>query len=83
MLYSYTSVMDPLVLEIAQAVVQSADNITTGYSPVAFVQQPAEMTEYASGIHGHLTCLRKQPQEKQTSKLLATIHGLYVTIKWW
>ena len=39
-----------------------------------FVKQPAERTEYKPGIHGHLimTCLRKQPQEKQTGELLAT-----------
>ena len=42
------------------------------HSLVAFVEQPAEMTDYKPGIHGHLTWLRKQPQEKQTGELLAT-----------
>ena len=44
------------------------------HSFVAFIEQPAETTEYKLGIHGHLTCLRKQPQEKQAGKLLATKH---------
>ena len=53
------------------------------HSLVAFVEQPAE-TEYKLGIHGHLTRLRKQPQEKQAGELLAT-HGLSdeVSIEWW
>ena len=42
------------------------------HSLVAFVEQPAETTEHKPGIHGHLKCLRKQPQEKQTGELLAT-----------
>ena len=42
------------------------------HSLVAFVEQPAETTEYKPGIHRRLTWLRKQPQEKQTSELLAT-----------
>ena len=42
------------------------------FSPVAFVLQPVD---YKPGIHGHLTCLRKQPQEKQTGELLATMHA--------
>ena len=29
MLFSYTGIMDPLVLELAQKVVKSVDNITT------------------------------------------------------
>ena len=41
----------------------------------AFVEQSAETTEYKLAFHGRLTCLRKQPQEKQTGKLLATIHA--------
>ena len=45
------------------------------YSSVAFVKQPAEMTEYKPDIHGRLTGLRKQPQEKLTGKLLATMHA--------
>ena len=42
---------------------------------VALVEQPAETTEHKPGIHGCLTWLRKQPQEKQTGKLLATKHA--------
>ena len=42
---------------------------------VAFVEQPAETTEYKLSIHGRLTRLRKQPQEKQTGELLATKHA--------
>ena len=47
------------------------------HSLVAFVEQPAEMAEHKPGIHGRLTWLRKQPQEKQprekqTGELLAT-----------
>ena len=34
------------------------------------------MNEYKLGTHGHLTCLRKQPQEKQTGELFATKHAL-------
>ena len=45
------------------------------YSLVAFVQEPAETTECKSGIHRCLICLRKQPQEKETGELLATIHA--------
>ena len=45
------------------------------HSLVAFVEQPAETTEYKPSIHGRLTCLRKQPQEKQTGELLATKHA--------
>ena len=43
-------------------------------------------TEYKPGINGRLKCLRKQPQEKQTGELLATIHAhmdcliMYVSI---
>ena len=44
-------------------------------SLVAFVEQPAETTEYKLSIHGRLTHLRKQPQEKQTGELLATKHA--------
>ena len=65
--------MDPLVLEMAQKVVKSVDQVRP-YSPVAFVQQPAEMTECKPGICEHLTCLRKQPQQRQTGELLATMH---------
>ena len=32
------------------------------------------MTEYKPGIHGCQICHQKQPQEKQTGELLATIH---------
>ena len=45
------------------------------HSLVAFVEPPAETTDYKLGIHGRLTWLRKQPQEKQTDKLLATKHA--------
>ena len=45
------------------------------HSLVAFVEQPTEMTEYKLGIHGHLTRLRKQPQEKQSGELLAIKHA--------
>ena len=79
MLCSYTYFMDPLVLEMVQKVVESVDNTTTRScetsQPGSFVKQPAETTEYKTGIHGHLTCLRKQPQEKQTGELLATKHA--------
>ena len=44
-------------------------------SLVAFVEQAAETTEYKPGIHGRLTWLRKQPQEKQTGELLAIKHA--------
>ena len=76
------------MLEMAQNIVKSADNITTRscetHSLVAFVEQPAEITEYKPDIHGRLKCLRKQPQEKQTGELLATKHGLSddVSIEW-
>ena len=45
------------------------------HSLVALVEQPAEMTKYKPGIPQHLTCLRKQPQEKQTGELLAIKHA--------
>ena len=71
--------MDPLVLKIAQKVIKSVYISLQGcvrpYSPTAFVKQPVETTEYRLGITGRLTCLRKQPQEKQTGELLATIHA--------
>ena len=79
-----TCIMDPLVLEMAQKLMKSrsVDNHTTRLCEtlqpshlVTFVQQPAEMTEYKPGSHGPLTGLRKQPQEKQTGELLATIHA--------
>ena len=62
------------MLEMAQKVVKSVDNITTRpcetLQLVGFVQQPAELTEYKPSIHGHLKCsLRK-------NELLATIHAL-------
>ena len=41
------------------------------YSPVAFVEQPTEKTEY----NGHLKCLKKQPQEKEIGELWATMHA--------
>ena len=52
--------MDPLVLELAQKVVKSVDNITTrscetSQPGIAFVEQPAETTEHKPGIHGRLT----------------------------
>ena len=78
-LCSYTCFIDPLVLEMAQKVVKLVDTITIRLCEtsqlVAFVELPAEMTEYKPGIHGNLTCLRKQPQEKQTGELLATMHA--------
>jgi len=57
MLCSYTSFMDPLVVEMAQKVVKSVDVISLQscvrpYSSVAFVYQPSETTEYKLGIHG-------------------------------
>ena len=68
--------MDPLVLEMAQKVVKSAlQDHMRPHSLIAFVELPAETTEYKLNIHGHLTRLRKQPQEKQTGKLLATKHA--------
>ena len=68
------------MLELDQKVVKSVDNITLQgrvrpHSLVAFVEQPAETTEYKPSIHGRLTWLRKQPQEKQTGELLATKHA--------
>ena len=77
---SYTCIMDPLVLEIAQKIMKSVNNFTLQgcvrpNSLVAFVQQPAETTEYKPGIYGCLTCLRKQPQKKQTGKVLPTVHA--------
>ena len=42
-------------------------------SLVALVEQPAETTEYKPSIHGRLTRLRKQPQEKQTDELCAEV----------
>ena len=78
-LCSYTCFMDPLVLELAQKVVKSVDNTLQGHvrhhNLAAFVEQPAETTEYKPGIHGRLTWLRKQPQEKQAGELLATKHA--------
>ena len=78
--HSYTCTMDPLSLEIAQKVVKSVDNITTRLWETLqhgslCLTKPAVMTEYKPGIHRCLTCLRKQPQEKQTGGLLSTIHA--------
>ena len=70
--------MNPRVLELAPKVVKSVDSITTRScetSQLAFVEQPAETTGCKPSIHGCLTCLRKQPQEKQTGELLATKHA--------
>ena len=64
------------MLELAQEVVKSIYNITTrSYETSQPAEQPAETTEYKPGIHGCLTWLRKQPQEKQTGELLATKHA--------
>ena len=72
----YTYIMDPLVLEMAQKVVKSVDNITTkSYNLAAFVQQPAKTAEYKPKIRGRLTCFRKQPRQKQTGELLAKVHA--------
>ena len=81
MLYSYTCFMDPVVFEMAQKVFKSVDIITIRLcEPSQPVEQPAETAEYKLGIHGCLTCLRKQPQEKQTGELLATKLGMYTWI---
>ena len=45
-------------------IVKSVDKITTG-----------RVKPYKPVIHGRLTCLRKQPQEKQTGELWVTIHA--------
>ena len=65
------------MLELAQKVVKSVDNITTRSCETSQpgIVQPAETTEYKPGIHGRLTWLRKQPQEKQTGELFTTKHA--------
>ena len=60
------------MLELAKKVNKSVDNITTRscetLQPGGLCLTAGETTKYKPSIHGHLTCLRKQPQEKQAGK---------------
>ena len=75
----HTCIMDPLVAELAQKVVKSVDNITTRSCETL---QPgglcltASRDSWTQTEHSWTSDMRqKQPQEKQTGELLATIHA--------
>ena len=75
----HTCIMDPLVPELAQKVVKSVDNITTRSCEtlqLGGLCLTASRDSWIQTEHSWTSGTpQKQPQEKQTGELLATIHA--------